>query len=147
MNKVIMTGRPVKNPSISYTQGNDPKCIARFTLACDRKYKVDGGQNADFISCVAFGKVAEIMEKYLVKGTKICIVGRLQTGSYTNREGNKVYTTDVVAEEMEFCESKKNQSEQNQESINTQEPVNNGPAVGDGFMTIPDGIGEELPFI
>lgn len=146
MNKVVLIGRPTQNPDIRYTQGQDAQCIARFTLAVDRSFKRDGGQDADFISCVAFGKLAETMEKYLKKGTKIGVVGRIQTGSYTNREGRKIYTTDVVVGEMEFCESKKDQPSQN--DTEPQEPTNNGPSYeNEGFMTIPDGIQEELPFI
>ncbi len=110
MNKCELLGRLTKNPDIRYTQGENTTCIARFILAVNRKYKKDGDQSADFISCVSFGKVAEIIEKYCVKGTKICVAGRIQTGSYTNRDGNKVYTTDVVVEDVEFCESKNSQT-------------------------------------
>ena len=121
--------------------------IARYTLAVDRKFKRDGEPTADFLNCVAFGRSGEFAEKYLHKGTKIAVVGRIQTGSYTNREGQKVYTTDVVVEEQEFAESK-NASQQNQQSEprNTQpEPVPM-PADADGFLNIPDGIDSELPF-
>ncbi len=106
MNKVILLGRLARDPDIRYSQGENPMAIARYSLAVDRRFKRDDEQTADFISCVAFGKSAEFAEKYLKKGTKICVTGRIQTGSYTNKEGNKVYTTDVVVEEQEFAESK-----------------------------------------
>lgn len=106
MNKTILMGRLARDPEISYTTGDKPSAVARFTLAVDRRIKKEGGQNADFISCVAFGKSAEFAEKYLKKGTKIALEGRIQTGSYTNKEGQKVYTTDVAVDQMEFAESK-----------------------------------------
>ena len=113
--------------------------VAKFTLAVDRKYKKDGEQNADFINCTAFGKTAEVIEKYVTKGTKIIVEGRWQTGSYTNKDGNKVYTNDCMVENIEFCESKSQQAQNN-----AQAPTPNG----DGFMNIPDGIddSEGLPF-
>ena len=135
MNKTILMGRVVREPEIRYTQGENQMSIARYTLAVDRKFKKDGEQTADFINCVAFGKSAEFAEKYLHKGTKIAVVGRIQTGSYTNKDGQKVYTTDVVVEEQEFCESKVQQQEQPK------------PTPSDDFMHIPDGIDDsELPF-
>lgn len=140
MNKVILMGRLTRDPSIRYTQGENNMCVARYTLAVDRRYKKEGEQAADFISCVAFGKEAEFTEKYLKQGTKIAIAGRIQTGSYTNKDGNKVYTTDVVVEECEFAESK-NTSQNNQPT--KPEPA---PTDTDGFMNIPDGLEEELPF-
>ena len=109
MNKSILMGRLVADPEIRYSQGAEPTCIARYRLAVDRKYKKDGEQNADFINCVVFGKGAEFAEKYLHQGTKILAIGRIQTGSYTNNDGQKVYTTDVVVEEQEFAESKASQ--------------------------------------
>lgn len=136
MNKVILMGRLTRDPDVRYTQGQESKCIARYTLAVDRKVarNADGHKEADFIPCVAFNKNAEFVEKYLKQGTKISIVGRIQTGSYTNRDGQKVYTTDVVVEEHEFCESKTNASA----------PT---PAESDGFVNIPDGVEDEgLPF-
>lgn len=140
MNKVILMGRLTRDPDVRYTNGDNPMCIARYTLAVDRKYKKDGEQNADFIPCVAFGKAGEFTEKYLKKGTKMAISGRIQTGSYTNKDGVKVNTTEVVIEDQEFAESKGQESKpQNKES----KPQNNGM---DGFMNIPDGIDEELPF-
>lgn len=131
MNKVILIGRLTRDPDIRYTA--DSTAIARYTLAVDRRIKRDGEAAADFIGCMAFGKSAEFAEKYLRKGAKIAVVGRIQTGSYTNREGAKVYTTDVIVEEQEFTESKKSESKAEEHT-------------GDGFMNIPDGIDEELPF-
>ena len=134
MNKVILMGRLTKDPDVRYTQGNEPMCIARYTLAVDRMGKKKEGQtNADFPNCVAFGRLGEFAEKYLKKGTKIALVGRLQTGIYTDRNGNKVYTTEVIVESQEFAESKNAQS-------NGRQPE----AKADGFMDIPDGMGEEL---
>jgi len=159
MNKVILMGRLTRDPDIRWTQGQDQRCIARFTLAVDRRVKRDGGENqqtADFPSCVAFGKTAEWMEKYVHQGTKLTITGRLQTGSYTNRDGNKVYTTDVVIEEAEFAESKNAQGGGNNAGNGQQGGYNqqNGQQdnyrpsdVGEGFMNIPDGVEDEgLPF-
>lgn len=136
MNKVILMGRLTRDPDVRYSQGENPTAVARYTLAVDRRFKRDGEQSADFISCVAFGKSAEFAEKYLRQGTKICISGRIQIGSYTNRDGQKVYTTDVVIEEQEFAETKKDSSGK---STTTD-------TAGDGFMDIPEGIVEELPF-
>lgn len=141
MNKVILMGRLTRDPDVRYTNGDEPMCIARYTLAVDRRFsRNNNGATADFISCVAFGKAGEFTEKYLKKGTKMAITGRIQTGSYTNKDGVKVNTTEVVIEDQEFAESKGNDSKtQNKES----KPQNNGM---DGFMNIPDGIDEELPF-
>lgn len=116
--------------------------IARYTLAVDRRFKRDGEATADFISCVAFGRAAEFAERYFRQGIRIVVSGRIQTGSYTNRDGNKVYTTDVVVEEQEFAESKGSGSGSSQQNVPQQSP-DVGP---DGFMNIPDGIEEELPF-
>ena len=140
MNKVILMGRLVRDPEVKYSQGDNPLAIARYTLAVDRRFHRDGEQNADFINCVAFGKGGEFAEKYFRKGTKITICGRIQTGSYTNKDGVKVYTTDVVVEDQEFAESKAT-SQQNQKDSSG--PVSDS---GDGFMNIPDGIDEELQF-
>ena len=137
MNKVILLGRLTRDPDVRYSSGPDPKAVARYTLAVDRRFKQEGQQNTDFISCVAFGRQAEFAEKYLRKGTKIALTGRIQTGSYTNREGNKVYTTDVVIEEQEFAESKSNETRT--------QPAHS--EIGDGFMEIPNGIDEEIPFM
>ncbi len=139
MNKVILMGRSVKDADVRYSQGEKPMAIASITLAVDRKFKKDGEQSADFINCKAFGKTAEVIEKYVTKGTKIAVVGRIQTGSYTNKDGVKVYTTDVMVEELEFCESKGN----NQSGANSSAPKNSG----DDFMTIPDDVSDSgLPF-
>jgi single-strand DNA-binding protein len=141
MNKTILLGRLTREPEVRYSQGANPTAIARFTLAVDRKFKKDGEQSADFINCLAFGKTAEFVEKYLKQGTKIALTGRIQTGSYTNKEGQKVYTTEVVAEELEFAESKSAGGDNGQ----TSRPAPS-QASSDGFMNIPDGIDEELPF-
>ena len=143
MNKVILMGRLTKDPDVRYSQGEKTTAVARYSLAVDRKFKRDGEASADFINCIAFGKNGEFAEKYLRKGTKIVVVGRIQTGSYTNKDGQKVYTTDVVVEEHEFAESKKAVSE-NSGSANNQSDA--FPTDKDGFMNIPDGIDEELPF-
>ena len=190
MNKVILMGRLTRDPDIRYTQGENSMCIARYTLAVDRRFSRNGnndGNNADFIPCVAFGKSAEFVEKYLRKGTKMAVTGRIQTGSYTNKDGVKVYTTEVVIEDQEFAESKNASSgggfggngnygggnyggnnnyggntnygggnngynNQNGNGYNgggSQAPQNSGSGAADsldGFMNIPDGIDEELPF-
>ena len=138
MNKVILMGRLTRNPNISYSQGESATCGARYTLAVDRRFREEGGQDADFISCVAFGRQGEFAEKYLKQGTKIAVSGRIQTGSYTNREGIKVYTTDVVIEEQEFAESKNTNYEASKEG------TANAP---EGFMSIPEGQEDELPFV
>ena len=140
MNKVILMGRLARDPDVRWTQGPEQKATARYTLAVDRRVKAaDGTRPADFIGCVAFGKAAEFAEKYLKKGIKIAITGQIRTGSYTNKDGQKVYTTDVVIEDQEFAESKKTGSEQ------TGEQAAQGQQ-DDGFMSISEGIEEELPF-
>lgn len=136
MNKVILIGRCTRDPEVRYSQGENATAVARYTLAVDRQFKRDGDQSADFINCIAFGKRGEFAEKYLRKGMKIAVVGRIQTGSYTNKDGNKVYTTDVVVDEHEFVESKASQ----------QNGGDSAPVSSDGFTSIPDGIDEELPF-
>lgn len=146
MNKVILIGRLTRDPDIRWSQGQDQTCIARYTLAVDRRIKKEGQQNADFISCVAFGRQAEFAEKYLYKGIKLAVTGRIQTGSYTNREGNKVYTTDVIVEGQEFVESKATNAEHAESDQQNADAPAPGGEVGDGFMNIPDGIDEELPF-
>lgn len=149
MNKVILMGRLTRDVEVRYSQGDNSTAVARFTLAVDRRVRRDGGNNeqtADFISCVAFNKIAEFFEKYGRKGTKFVIEGRIQTGSYTNKDGQKVYTTDVVVENTEFAESKSSDSNNgNNGGFASQQPAPSG-ASGDGFMNIPDGIDEELPF-
>ncbi|MCF0121995.1 MAG: single-stranded DNA-binding protein [Lachnospiraceae bacterium] len=131
MNKVILMGRLTKDPEIRYSAGQNQMTIARYQLAVDRRMKKAGEAAVDFIPCVVFGKQAEFAEKYLKKGTKIVVVGRIQTGSYMNRDGQKVFTTDVVVEEQEFAESKAAATNANG---------------GDDFMGIPDGIDGEIPF-
>lgn len=132
MNKVELVGRLTKDPVVN--MGNNGTSIARITVACDRKFKSEGQPTADFIGCVAFGKAAEFLEKYFKKGMRIGLTGRIQTGNYTNNDGQKIYTTDVIVEEVEFVESK-GSSDQKTAAPNQ-----------DGFMDIPDGIEEELPF-
>lgn len=127
-----------------YTQGDNSMCIARYTLAVDRRFKREGQDGADFISCIAFGKSGEFAEKYLKKGTKMAVTGRIQTGSYTNKDGVKVYTTDVVIEEQEFAESKNAAATDGNGRQQTAKQQKNDEL--DGFMNIPDGIDEELPF-
>lgn len=140
MNKVILMGRLTRDPEVRYSQGENSTAIARYTLAVDRRQarSQDGQQQADFIQIVAFGKAGEFTEKYLHKGTKVVVTGRIQTGSYTNKDGATVYTTEVVAEDQEFAESKANSN-------------GGGNATGSsssdqGFMNIPEGLDEELPF-
>ena len=159
MNKVILMGRLTRDPEVRYSAGDNSMAIARYTLAVDRRFRRDGGndQSADFIGCVAFGRSAEFAEKYLRQGTKIVVTGRIQTGSYTNRDGQKVYTTDVVVEDQEFAESRGASSDNGMSGFGgmTRQPSpmaaapmpTSGPmSSGDGFMNIPDGIDEELPF-
>ncbi len=138
MNKVILMGRLCADPEVRYAQNQNQTAVARYRLAVDRRFKREGEQTADFIGCVAFGKAAEFAEKYLRQGTKIAITGRIQTGSYTNRDGQKIYTTDVVVEEQEFAESKSARAGNGGAAPQAADP--------DGFMSLPDGIDEELPF-
>ena len=152
MNKAILMGRLIRDPEVRYTQGENQLAIARFTLAVDRRFNRNGDENtADFIPCVSFGKTAEFAEKYFRKGTKVAVTGRIQTGSYTNKDGVKVYTTDVVVEEQEFAESKNSNGNSGAVADNGFGGFGGGSApsasaVGDGFMNIPDGLDEELPF-
>ena len=139
MNKVILIGRLVRDPEVRYSQGEKSIAIARYTLAVDRKFKKEGEQSADFISCVAMGKNGEFAEKYLKQGTRIVVEGHWQTGSYTNKDGAKVYTNDCMVESHEFCESRN----ASQQSGNDRPQL---AADSDGFMNVPDGIDEELPF-
>ena len=139
MNKFIGIGRLVRDPEVRFSQGKNGEkvCVARFSLAIDRKTKVKAGeQNCDFISCIAFGKTAEFVEKFLKMGIKIALEGHIQTGSYTNKENQKVYTTDIIADSIEFVESKKESQPQPQPQPQAQ-----------NFVSIPDGIENELPFI
>ena len=135
-------GRLTRDPEVRYSQGENALAIARYTLAVDRRFKRDGEQSADFINCVVFGKSAEFTERYFRQGMRVTVCGRIQTGSYTNRDGVKVYTTEVVVEEQEFAESKNANSQKNSSDNTTS---NNARNV-DGFVNIPDGIDEELPF-
>ncbi len=158
MNKAIILGRLTRDPQVNYSQGETPLAVCRFTVAVDRRVRRDANnseqQTADFISCVAFGRQAEFIEKYFHQGSKICISGRIQTGSYTNKEGQRVYTTDIVAEEVDFADSKGSSSNNGggygQNSYGGQ-PQASRPtpetASADGFMNIPDGVEDEgLPF-
>lgn len=140
MNNVVLMGRLTRDPDVRYSQSDNPLCIARYTLAVDRRFKRDGEPTADFISCVAFGKAGEFAEKYFRKGIKIAVSGRIQTGSY-EKEGQRIYTTDVIVENQEFAESKANSDMSISQSAGapTSDP-------GDGFMNIPEGMAEDLPF-
>lgn len=139
MNKWIGMGRATRDPEVRYTQGATPTAVARYTLAVDRRFKKEGEASADFINCVAFGRAGEFAEKYVRQGTKLVVTGRIQTGSYTNKDGQKVYTTDVIVEDQEFAESKG--------PSDASKPVNPpAPTSADGFVNIPDNIAEELPF-
>ncbi len=146
MNKVILMGRLVRDPEIRYSNGENAMAIARFTLAVDRRFNRDRDQKSDFISCISFGKNAEFAEKYLKKGIKLVVTGKIQTGSYANRDGKKVYTTDVVVEEQEFAESKKVSEANSGSGQNSGQSTGYPEPENDGFMNIPDGIDEEFPF-
>ncbi len=148
MNKVILMGRLTRDPEVRYSQGDNSMAIARYTLAVDRRFNRNNNDenSADFIGCVAFGKSGEFAEKYFRKGTKVLVTGRIQTGSYTNRDGVKVYTTDVVVEDQEFAESKNSNSGSGSSFMGGGSSATQPSGAGDGFMNIPDGIDEELPF-
>ena len=139
MNKVILTGRLTRDPDVRYSSGEKPMAIARYTMAVERRFKKDGEATADFIGCVAFGRQAEFAEKYFRQGIKIAVSGRIQTGSYVNKEGVKIYTTDVIVEDQEFAESRHSQASAGQQDKRTLTDA-------DGFMNLSDGIEEELPF-
>ena len=145
MNKVILMGRLTRDPEVRYSAGDNSTAVARYTLAVNRRFKRDNEPTADFIPCVAFGKAAEFAEKWFRQGMQVAISGRIQTGSYTNREGRKVYTTEIVVEEQEFAESKSGDN-----GAAYYPPKQTPPPApadsADGFMNIPDGIEEELPF-
>lgn len=146
MNKAILMGRLTRDPEVRYSQGDNNLAIARYTLAVDRRFQRNADQTADFIPCVAFGKAAEFAEKYLKQGIKILVTGRIQTGSYTNKDGVKVYTTEIIVEDQEFAESKNaSQSGGAAPSGGAPHPTPSA-ASGEGFMDIPDGIDDELPF-
>ena len=145
MNKVILMGRLTRDPEIRYSQGERSTAVARYSLAVNRTFKRDGEPDADFINCVAFGRQAEFAEKYFHKGIRIVITGRIQTGSYTNKDGVRVYTTDIIVEEQEFAESKSAAS--GETAAYTPSRPEPSAAAGDGFMNIPDGVEDEgLPF-
>jgi single-strand DNA-binding protein len=145
MNKVILMGRLTRDPEVRYSQGERPTAVARYTLAVNRTFKRAGEPDADFINCVTFGRSAEFAEKYFRQGIRIVVSGRIQTGSYTNRDGVKVYTTEVIVEDQEFAESKAS-GEQSAAAYNNRPAAAPSAPVGDGFMNIPDGLDEELPF-
>lgn len=157
MNKVILMGRLTRDPDIRYSQGERQMAVARYSLAVNRSFRREGDPEADFINCVAFGRQAEFTERYLKKGMRMLVTGRIQTGSYTNRDGVKVYTTDIIVEDQEFAESKA-ASDRNAAAFQSQggyQPQDAGQPHGrlepeqapaDGFMNIPDGIDDELPF-
>ena len=145
MNKAILMGRLTRDPEIRYSQSDSSMAIARFSLAVDRRYKKQGDEvTADFFNCTAFGKQGEFVEKYLKKGTKIVVTGRIQNDNYTNKDGQKVYSVQIMVEEMEFAESKANSEQREQEADNM--PPAMGEPGADGFMNIPDGIPNSLPF-
>ena len=148
MNKVILMGRLTRDPEVRYSSGDNQMAIARYSLAVDRRGRREGndGQTADFINCVAFGRAGEFAEKYFHQGTKLVVTGRIQTGSYTNKDGQKVYTTDVIVEDQEFAESK-NASGNNGGGYQQEDRPAPGNASADGFMDIPTGLtGNDLPF-
>ena len=145
MNKAILMGRLTRDPEVRYSQSDSSMAIARFSLAVDRRYKKQGDETtADFFNCTAFGKQGEFVEKYLKKGTKIVVTGRIQNDNYTNKDGQKVYSVQIMVEEIEFAESKAS-SPSNAGSDGGTQPQMGAPDA-DGFMNIPDGIGSELPF-
>ena len=145
MNKVILLGRLARDPETRYGGANDSMAVCRYTLAVDKKFKKDGEATADFINCISFGKIAEFAEKYFTKGLRVAVSGRIQTGSNTNRDGQKIYTTDVVVEEHEIAQSRSEAS--NQQERNLQPEISPyGEDKDNGFMNVPDGIDDELPF-
>lgn len=145
MNKVILMGRLTRDPEIRYPQDGERAAVGRFFLAVDRKYRQQGQSEADFFTCACFGRTAEFAEKYLRKGTKMLVIGRVQNDNYTDRNGNKVYSVQIMVDEMEFAESKSSQESKQGKESNRQQAT---PAdIGDGFMNIPEGLDEELPFV
>ena len=139
MNKVVLVGRLTRDPEVRYSQGNNATAVARYTVAVDRRFKRDGEPTADFIPCVVFGRSAEFAEKYFRQGMRVLVAGRIQTGSYTNKDGQRIYTTDVIVDEQEFADAKRDGAESSH--YGTPSPA------GDGFMNIPDGVEDEgLPF-
>ncbi len=152
MNKVILMGRLTRDPEVRYSQGASQTAVARFSIAVDRRFKREGEPDADFFNCTAFGKQAEFVERYLRKGVKVVVCGRIQNDNYTNKEGQMVYSVRVIVDEIEFAESKNASANNGDGGYNGGGYMgggNNAPApsgAGDGFMNIPDGIDEELPF-
>ena len=152
MNKVILMGRLTRDPEVRYSQGASQTAVARFSIAVDRRFKREGEPDADFFSCTAFGKQAEFIERYLRKGVKVVVCGRIQNDNYTNKEGQMVYSVRVMVDEIEFAESKNASAGNGDGGYNGGGYMgggNSAPApsgAGDGFMNIPDGIDEELPF-
>ena len=140
MNRVILMGRLTRDPDVRYTQGNEPMAVARYTLAVNRRTrKEDGSQEADFINIVAFRKAGEFAEKYFRQGMRVLVAGRIQTGSYTNKDGQRIYTTDVIVDEQEFADAKRDGAESSHYGASS--------PIGDRFMNIPDGVEDEgLPF-
>ena len=145
MNKVVLVGRLTRDPEVRYSQGNNATAVARYTVAVDRRFKRDGEPTADFIPCVVFGRSAEFAEKYFRQGLRVSVSGRIQTGSYTNKDGVKVYTTEVIVEEQEFAESRA-ESDANRANFQHQAAPTPSADAGDGFMNIPEGIDDVLPF-
>lgn len=147
MNKVIMIGRLTRDPEVRYSQGASQTAIARFSLAVDRRWKREGEPDADFFNCTVFGRQADFVEKYLRQGTKVVVTGRIQNDNYTNKDGQKVYSVQIIVEEIEFAESK-NAAAATGAAPAYQASSRPSPsqAAGDGFMSIPDGAEEELPF-
>lgn len=147
MNKVILMGRLTRAPEVRYSSGDNQKAVVRYTLAVDRRYKrQEDEQTADFINCVAFGKGAEFAEKYLRQGTKIVVEGRIQTGSYTNKDGQKVYTTDVIVESHEFAESKSSSQQDGSSAPSAPSRPDSSSESNDGFMDLSEYDQQELPF-
>lgn len=138
MNKVILMGRLTRDPEIRYSKGATSTAVATFSLAIDRKFKREGEPSADFFNCTAFGKIADVIEKWTRQGTKVLVTGRIQNNNYTDRNGNKVYSVQIMVDELEFCESRNSAEQQPRPELM--------PADSDGFMNIPDGLDEELPF-
>lgn len=145
MNKVILMGRLTRDPEVRYSQGENSMAIARYTLAVDRRFQKNSEQAADFIPCVAFTRAAEFAEKYFRKGMRVCVSGRIQTGSYTNKDGVKVYTTEVIVDDQEFADGKGESSNNGGVDFGDTRPTPSA-ASGDGFMDIPEGVEDELPF-
>ena len=148
MNKVVLVGRLTRDPEVRYSQGNNATAVARYTVAVDRRFKRDGEPTADFIPCVVFGRSAEFAEKYFRQGMRVLVSGRLQTGSYVNKDGQRIYTTEVILDDQEFADSKGSASDMSGygQSAPSQRPAPTS-AIGDGFMNIPDGVEDEgLPF-